>query len=118
VKLWLRWPVLVQDRTVARYRQHGRSTSAQAIRDGSYDPFQPHAARAEFLHWAAGEAQAAGRNNRDVMRSLRLALAAYPDRAPRLSAVDHAVLLQRRARATAAGLRRRLIGPWFLAGES
>ena len=107
-KLMLRWPAHVHATPVARYRQHAASTSARAVRDGCYHPKDPHAARAEFLLWAAEEAKAAGRwSEARVRRALRLALAAYPERGGRLTALDRGVLLKRRLEAGAARLGQR-----------
>lgn len=107
-KLMLRWPAYVHATPVARYRQHAASTSARAVREGRYHPKDPHAARADFLVWAAEEAKAAGRwPEARVRRTLRLAMAAYPERGGRLTAFDRGVLVKRRIEAAAARVGRR-----------
>jgi GT2 family glycosyltransferase len=98
-KLMLRWPVYVHGVPTSRYRQHAGSTSARAERDGRYHPQRPHAARAEFLTWAGREAEAAGRATPALRRAIRLALAAYPEQGPGLTALDRGVLLKRRLEA-------------------
>lgn len=107
-KLMLRWPVYVHAGLTSRYRQHAASASAAAVRDGLYHPSDPHASRADFLLWAAREAETAGRTEPRVRRAVRLALAAYPDRRPPLTTLDRSVLLTRGLAAQAGRLRRRL----------
>jgi glycosyltransferase involved in cell wall biosynthesis len=50
-KLCLSGPVFVSSGCHDRYRQHGASTSAQAIKSGSYHPWKPNPARLRFLRW-------------------------------------------------------------------
>jgi glycosyltransferase involved in cell wall biosynthesis len=77
VKLLLRHRAYVGDVVGARYRQHDRSTSALAARQGSYDRWNHHAARGRFLRWIDEHRRASGLANRPLERALRRSLAPY-----------------------------------------
>jgi hypothetical protein len=53
-QLQLRFPAVMSGATSAWYRQHGRSATARAIRDGVYHPIRASASRKRFLAWLDG----------------------------------------------------------------
>lgn len=84
-KLFLRYPVIVSSRCLARYRQHVRSTSAAANRSGEYDRWKAHSAEFEFLKWLRSYVAETGSSDRKLDAALSWAFAPYrsgarPDR--------------------------------------
>jgi len=78
-KLMLRFPVYVEQRPGARYRQHDGSTTARSERSGAYDRMRAHAARPAFLAWAQQCARAHHVTDASVERAFRIAFAPYED---------------------------------------
>jgi len=97
VKLMLHHPVYVHDKALCCYRQHPASASADATRAGEYDWSRPHPARLAFLTWVAGYARES-RPDPKLLRSLRLALAPYPEARVSITPADRAALAGRKLR--------------------
>jgi GT2 family glycosyltransferase len=77
VRLFLRYPVFVSRRCLARYRQHGASVSAEAERTGVYNRTRPHVARIAFLDWVRAHLAENGIVGSGLERALRIAAAPY-----------------------------------------
>ncbi|MBA4010568.1 MAG: hypothetical protein C0481_01755 [Phenylobacterium sp.] len=105
-KLLLRYPVYVADKFQSRYRQHPDSTSNKATEGGDYDRYRPHAARIEFLRWAAEHARTHGLMTPQTERAFRLAFAPYDLPEWPLGPGDHIALATRRASEAAVRARR------------
>lgn len=76
-KIFLRYPVYVHNRCVARYRQNSSSVSAEATKSGEYRRDSAHGARAVFLDWLDGHVVASGLATDEIRRELRLARLPY-----------------------------------------
>ncbi len=87
-KLCLAAPVYVESGCRERYRQHGQSSSALAIRTGAYDPLAPNPARAAFLSWLTEHLAAHPVADAALARALRRAW--WPLHHPTLHSYLHA----------------------------
>jgi glycosyltransferase involved in cell wall biosynthesis len=88
-KMCLAGPVYVDSSCGDRYRQHPASSSAVAIRTGTYHPLRPNASRHDYLDWLIG--YVAERDIRDhaLLKALKQALRPY--RYPTLYRLVHPV---------------------------
>ncbi len=94
-KLFLAYPVYVQGRCLARYRQHPGSTSARTTGPGADSPREAHRSRARFLEWLAAYIERQGFDDRSTRSAMRLARAPYCGSGPQ-RLVDLARLAGRR----------------------
>jgi glycosyltransferase involved in cell wall biosynthesis len=69
-KLCLHSRVLVDDVCCEKYRQHDRSTSNDAIRDGHYHPWKLNDSERAYLDWLAGYIGHQGIQDRELQRAL------------------------------------------------
>lgn len=95
-KLHLNASAVIDGGLTARYRQHDRSSSALAQREGFYHPETPNPAYETFLRWLSRRPEVTGqRADADLSQAVTSALEAY-DRP-----VDKFALVRRRARSAA-----------------
>jgi glycosyltransferase involved in cell wall biosynthesis len=111
-KIFLRFPVFVSDRCVARYRQHFNSVSAEAAQQGLYRRFGSHPARLAFLQWIERHVNERGIHNRQIARCLRIAQAPYQTKLGLQVALDKLYLW------ATAKLRHQMSGLRKIPGES
>jgi hypothetical protein len=76
-KMFLAYPVFVQARCLARYRQHETSVSAQAAARGGDSFGETRRAHAAFLDWLAGYVEQSGSADKSLRSAMRLARAPY-----------------------------------------
>jgi glycosyltransferase involved in cell wall biosynthesis/SAM-dependent methyltransferase len=69
-KLYLSQSCVISGSRTARYRRHDRSSTARAIRAGSYDPTAPNASREAFLRWLGGLPEVADHEASAEVRAL------------------------------------------------
>jgi hypothetical protein len=76
-RIGLHHPVLVTDDETTRYRQHGASCCAGALRSGEYDPFLPNPGRGRYLVWLQDALSEQGCEDRALRQALRRELRPY-----------------------------------------
>ncbi|MCW2540928.1 MAG: glycosyl transferase family 2 [Frankiales bacterium] len=107
-RLYLTQVCVISGNRTAWYRRHEDSSSARAIRDGSYDPYLPSPTREAFLRWLSTlpqmQAEAAGG---ELSSLLAEALRPYEGLSSNESARPAYARLHHRRRTTAGSLVRR-----------
>ena len=116
-KLHLAYPCVISGTRTARYRKHAGSSTARALRAGTYSPGLPTASVEAFLRWLASLPQIQVGEEHEELRSLiRDALKSYDHALDRarwrsLALVRAMIPPQRRQLLRVAARRARALGP-------
>jgi glycosyltransferase involved in cell wall biosynthesis len=76
-KLYLTRTCVISGTRTARYRRHAESSTARALRDGTYDPVRPNHSREAFLRWLSSYLRAEGGHEPELSALLDAALQPY-----------------------------------------
>lgn len=107
-KLYLGRVCMISGSRTARYRRHPGSSTAEAQREGTYDPDGPSSSHERFLRWVAQrpELQQPGHEHHELREQLAGAIAPY-DRVPPALAPSPAARLRGAMPASARAMLRR-----------